>query len=228
MKRIIICISLLVFLTAKNNAQESKYLLRDSKAKLSSFYAEIAPSTSFSKLNDQKATVFDLSGGLILSNRYTFSFFFSGSPKLNKLAIPEFGSDEYLDWIDAGVRLDKVSSNSEFLYVKFRHAGIRLGYQHYKGKPIFWRTNHGIGFLGGLDLTEDKTFLGLFDNPVYKKKIFTLDPSVGVAINLPKWWRVNFDIGYRWVSVDPRIITNADADSFTYKLSFGFGNFSLK
>ena len=68
----------------------------------------------------------------------------------------------------------------------------------------------------------------MFDNPVYKEKLFTLDPSVGVAINLLKWWRVNFDLGYRWISTDPRIIKSADADSFTYTLSFGFGNFSLK
>ena len=223
-------LSLAFVFTISSFTQEnqSEYLLRDSKAQLSTFYAEIAPATSFSRLNDQRATVVDLSGGLILNNRYTVSFFFSGSPKINRLPIPDEGTEEYDRWIDAGVKLYRVLYDADFLYVKFRHAGLRLGYQHYKGKPVFWRTNLGIGFLGGLDLTEDKTFFGLFDNPVYKKQIFTLEPSAGIAINLLKWWRVNLDIGYRIVNVDTRIISAANVDSFTYKFSFAFGNFSLK
>jgi hypothetical protein len=228
MKYRILCILLLIPLLLLSQEEESTYLLRDSKVTLSSFYAQIAPSTSFSKLNDQNATVVDVSGGLILNNRFTVAFFFSGSPKINKLAIPEFGSEDYWDWIEAGVELEDVASDAEFLFVKFRHGGFNFGYQHYSGKPVFWKTNLGIGFLGGLDLTEDKTFFGLFDNPVYKRKIFTLEPSVGVGINMLKWWRINADIGYRWISTDPRVIKNADADSFTFKLSFGFGNFSYK
>lgn len=228
-KAVITVLFLLTSLCVSSQEDEnSQYLLTHSKVTLSGFYAEIAPGTYFSKLNDQMASVVDVSGGLRLNNRMTFSFFFSGSPKINKLPIPEFGSDAYFEWIDAGVKLWRVSEDSEFLYVKLRHAGIRLGYEHYKGKPVFWRTDLGLGFLGGMDLTEDKTFFGLFDNPVYKKSIITVEPTVGVCINLLKWWRVNFDVGYRVASIDSRIISGADADSFTGKLSFGFGNFSLK
>jgi len=75
----IICLSFQAFPQEK---EEGTFPFRDSKLKLSSFYAEINPSTSFSVLNDQLVNVSEFSGGLILNNKFYLAFFSTGSPKL--------------------------------------------------------------------------------------------------------------------------------------------------
>lgn len=72
-------------------------VFKDSKLKLSTFYAEVNPSTSFSVMNEQLVSVFEISGGLIFNNKFYFSFFTSGSPKINIVRIPEYGTPEYYD-----------------------------------------------------------------------------------------------------------------------------------
>jgi len=142
--------------------------------------------------------------------------------------IPEPGTTDYEDWVEAGVEVDKISSNAEFLYVKFKHTGLRLGYMHNTHKTVFWRAGLQFGFTGGLNMTEDQTFLGLFDNLVFETKIITIEPHFGGGVNLLPWWRINLDVGYRLMSVDKRILKATDTDSFTLKLGFSFGNFRYK
>lgn len=50
--------------------------------------------------------------------------------------------------------------------------------------------------------------------------------NAGIILNLLPWWRLHIDTGYRLINVDPRVISSADADSFTFKLSFSFGKFN--
>ena len=207
---------------------DGNYLFRDSKVKLSTFYVELNPSTSFSSLNGQMVNITELAAGFILNNKFYFSYFMTGSPKINTTAIPEPFSDEWFDWIDAGVELEKVSSDAEFLLVKFKHSGLRFGYMHNTHKTVFWRAGLMFGFTGGLNMTEDQTFLGLFDNLVWKTKIITLEPHIGGGVNLLPWWRVNLDLGYRLMSVDKKVLSETDTDSFTFKLGFAFGNFKQK
>ena len=214
--------------TSFSQESDGAYLFRDSKVKLTSFYAEVSPATSFSWLNDQLVNITELSGGLILNNKFYFSYFMTGSPKINTVAIPEPFSDEWLEWLDAGVELDRVSLDAEFLYVKFRHAGLRFGYMHNTHKTAFWRAGLFFGFTGGLRMTEDQTFLGLFDNLVWETKIITLEPHIGGGVNLLPWWRVNLDLGYRLINVDKQVLSATDIDSFTFKLGFSFGNFRQK
>ena len=211
-------------------AQESegRFLFRDSKVKLSTFYAEINPSTSFSVLNDQLVSISEFSGGFILNNKFYLAFFTTGSPKINTTPIPEPGTDDYQDWIDAGVEVDKISSNAEFLYVKYKHSGLRFGYMHKTNKTVFWRAGFQFGFTGGLNMTEDQTFLGLFDNLVFESNIMTFEPHFGVGFNFLPWWRAHLDLGYRLMSVDSRIFDATETDSFTLKLGFAFGNFKYK
>ncbi len=212
------------------DAQESegRFLFKDSKVKLSTFYAEITPSTSFSVLNDQLVSISEFSGGFILNNKFYLAFFTTGSPKINTTTIPEPGTDEYQDWIDAGVEVDKISSNAEFLYVKYKHSGLRFGYMHKTNKTVFWRAGFQFGFMGGLNMTEDQTFLGLFDNLVFESSIMTFEPHFGVGFNFLPWWRAHLDLGYRLMSVDTRILDATKTDSFTFKLGFAFGNFKYK
>lgn len=148
------------------------------------------------------------------------------SPKINLIAVPEYGSQEYSDWIDAGVELDKVSASTEFLFVNFKHSGLNLGYLHNSHKTVFYRANLSLGFLGGLSFTENKSFLGLFSNDVYEEKVISFEPEIGVGVNLLSWWRVYLDAGYRLLGADTRIMSAADADSFTFSISFGFGYFN--
>jgi hypothetical protein len=152
----------------------------------------------------------------------------TGSPKINTVAIPEPFSDKWFDWVEAGVELDKVSSDAEFLYVKFKHSGLRFGYMHNTQNTVFWRAGFMFGFTGGLNMTEDQTFLGMFDNLVWETKIITLEPPIGGGVHLLPWWRVHRDLGYRLRRVDQHGLSATDTDSFTFKLGFAFGNFKQK
>ena len=229
MKKILI-IMLFLASTGIVNAQESdgRFLFRDSKVKITTFYAEINPSTSFSVLNDQLVSLSEFSGGFIMNNKFYLAFFTTSSPKINTTPIPAPGTNEYQDWIDAGVEVDKISTNAEFLYVKYKHSGLRFGYMHKTNKTVFWRAGIQFGFSGGLNMTEDQTFLGLFDNLVFESKIMTFEPYFGVGFNLLPWWRAHLDLGYRLMSVDDRILDATKTDSFTFKLGFAFGDFKYK
>jgi len=228
--RVVLLLMLVVMISLPSFSQDTdgKYLFRDSKVKLTTFYAEINPSTSFSFLNGQMANITELAAGFILNNKFYFSYFMTGSPKMNTVAIPEPFSDKWYDWVEAGVELEKVSSDAEFLYVKFKHSGLRFGYMHNTHKTVFWRAGLLFGFTGGLNMTEDQTFLGMFDNLVWETKIITLEPHIGGGVNLLQWWRVHLDLGYRLMSVDKHVLSATDTDSFTFKLGFAFGKFNQR
>lgn len=231
MKRILLInISLLIGSVNLVDAQEEdgRFLFRDSKVRLSTFYAEISPGSSFSILNDQMVSISEMSVGFILNNKFYLAFFSTGSPKINTIKIPEPGTQDYQDWIDAGVEVDKISSNAEFLYVKFKHSGLRFGYMHNTANTVFWRVGILFGFTGGLNMTEDQTFLGLFDNLVFESNIVTFEPHFGMGVNLLPWWRLHLDLGYRLMSVDKRVLDATETDSFTLKLGFAFGNFRYR
>ncbi|MCD4735641.1 MAG: hypothetical protein K8R53_06325 [Bacteroidales bacterium] len=221
----IICLSSQVFPQEK---EEGKFLFRDSKFKLSTFYVEINPSTSFSVMNNQFVNVSEISGGFILNNKFYLAFFSTGSPKINTVRIPEPGTPEYDNWKETGVEMDKISEDAEFLYVKFKHSGLKLGYMHNNYKTVFWRAGLQFGFTGGLNMTEEQTFMGLFDNLVFETKIIIFEPQFGGGVNLLPWCRIHFDVGYRLMSVDQRIFKSTDTDSFTFKLGFSFGDFKYK
>ena len=127
--------------------------------------------------------------------------------------------------MEAGVELDKLESSIEFVYVNFRHSGLHFSYMHRADRMLFWRAGLQAGFLGGMSLSENKSFMGLFNNQIYNEPVISLAPSVGLGVNLLSWWRVHADAGYRFMGVDERIMKAADSDSFFFSLSFGFGNF---
>ena len=228
--RIILILMMVAMISMQSFSQESdgQFLLKDSKVTLSSFYAEINPSTSFAILNGQMVNIMELTGGLILNNRFYFSYFMTGSSKVNTVAIPEPFSEDWVRWIDAGVELEKVSSGSENLFTKFKHTGLRFGYMHITEKPYFWRAGLMFGFSGGFNMTEDQTFLGMFDNKVWESKIMTLEPHIGGGVNLLPWWRLNVDLGYRLMKLDEKVLEATQTDGITFKLGFAFGNFKLK
>jgi hypothetical protein len=207
------------------HSPEKKYAFNSEKVRLSNFFVEITPGTNFASLNDQFASISVLSGGFILNDKFSVSFFSANSPKVNLLAVPPRGSEEYSDWVEAGVELDKLSSSTEFVHVNFRHSGLRFDYLHRTDRILFWRAGLSAGFLGGLSLSENQSFLGLFNNTIYDESVISLSPEVGLGINLLSWWRLHADFGYRFLAADQRIMSAADSDSFFFSLSFAFGRF---
>jgi hypothetical protein len=139
--------------------------------------------------------------------------------------VPEPGSDAYFRWIEAGVKLYKLPSDQNRVYVAFRHSGLKFEYLHRSDRIVFWRTGLSCGFIGGLTISENQTFLGLFDNVIYDENVMSLEPEFGFGVNLLNWWRIYLDAGYRFISADTRIMSAADTDSFTFSLTFAFGNF---
>ena len=214
-----------VTMTSAQESHEKKYAFNSEKVKLSNFYFEVAPSTNFAKLNGQLANITVLSVGFILNDKISVSFFTANSPKINLLGVPPQGSGEYNEWVEAGVELDRLSSSTEFVYVNFKHSGLHLSYMHRTDRMLFWRAGLQAGFIGGLSLSENKSFMGLFNNEIYNESVISFAPALGLGLNLLKWWRLHADFGYRFIGADERIIKAADSDSFFFSLSFGFGNF---
>lgn len=207
-------------------AQENdgRFLLRDSKAKITTFYAEVSPVYS-SSLMDNNISLIEIAGGLIINQKFTIAYFTTTGKPIENAAVPMEGTDEYQKWVDAGVEVDKLNSNTEFVYARFKHSGINLGYLHKTQNTVFWRTVLHFGFTGGFNLSEGNNFLGVFDNVIYEAKIITVEPSLGLGINLLPWWRLHLDAGYRIINIDNRIIEPKKVDSFTMKFGFAFGNF---
>ena len=204
---------------------EKKTAFNSEKVKLSNFFLELAPRTNFAKLNDQMANISMFLGGFILNEKFAIAFFTATSPKINLLAVPPGGSDEYAGWMEAGVELSKISTSTEFVYVNYRHSGLRFDYLHRTDRILFWRAGVSVGFLGGLTLSENQTFLGLFNNTIYDEHELSVSPEVGIGVNLLSWWRIHADLGYRILTADQRIMSASQSDSFFFSLSFAFGKF---
>ncbi len=67
--------------------------------------------------------------------------------------------------------------------------------------------------------------MGLFNNVIYNEPVMSIAPDIGLGINLLNWWRMHIDVGYRLLGADTRIMSAADADSFTFSFGFAFGKF---
>lgn len=228
MRKLFICLFTLFTLVYSSQAQDTsdnKFLFNSEKLQLNTFYLELSP-VSVSTLNNQSVSVSALSAGFILNRKFTLSFFMGFSPKVNLIPVPEYLSETYIEWLDAGVELDKLSADTEFLYVDYKHSGLKFGYLHNTEKTVFWRASLALGFIGGLTLSENKTFMGIANNQVYKEKVFTVEPELGLGVNLLPWWRIFTDVGYRFLNADTRIMSTADANSYTFSLTFGFGRFN--
>ncbi len=210
------------------NNQENKFLFRSDKLDLSTFYFELSP-VSLSKMNGQLENTSFLSGGFILNQKFVFGIYSESSPKLQKIEVPMEGTSKYQDWLDAGVEMDKLLSGTDSIFVTYFQSGLNFRYLHKPNNVVFWNTGVKLGLLGGVRLAEDQTFLGIFDNPVYKTNLVTITPEIGAGINLLKWWRVYADAGYRLLITNKsnnKVIVNENYNSMTFRFGFVFGNFN--
>lgn len=207
-----------------------KYLFKndpDAKLRFSTFYGEIAPTTAWANLNSAFGNVFMTEFGLHLNRKFAIGFYLARSPKQNQTRIPDQGSQEYADWLDAGIRLNELAPSAEVVYVYFSHSGVNLSYMHNTDKVVFWRAGMRFG-AGKLQILENQRQLFDFvNNSIYEAKAFNLNPEVGLGVNLRSWWRLHADAGYRIVFANSTKPANAtDFYGFTFKLGFAFGAFA--
>jgi hypothetical protein len=182
--------------------EDVRYLLKNSKVTLTSFYIEISPSTYLSYVDDDMQGWTNLSGGFILNHNFYFSVFLTLAPTVTEVL-----------W------------TSEEVYATFRHAGLKFGYMHRTDRMVFWRANLAVGLGGGYTLSNDTSVLGgLFESWLYRAAMYSVEPSVGVGFNLLKWWRLYVDLGYRYLGPTDDVIDVND-DSVTVNISFGFGKY---
>jgi hypothetical protein len=185
---------------------EGSFIFRNKTVALSTFFVEIAPSTYISYINGGVSGWNTFSGGFILNNRFYLSAFLISSPTVS----------------------DTVYEGSK-VYISYRQAGFKLGYLHRTDRMVFWRANLAVGIGGGYRLTEDNSLLGsIFGAWTYKAKVFSLEPTLGVGLNLLPWWRLYVDLGYRFMGPSDSVVKFADEDSITLTISIGFGNFRYK
>jgi hypothetical protein len=193
-------------------ADEGKYLFRNDKVNLSTFYAEIAPGTYISYVGDGVQGWANLSGGFILNNRYYLAGFLELSSTFS-----DFSTDA------------KSDADEEIIYATFRHAGFKLGYMHRTDRMVFWRTGLAVGLAGGYKLTNSNSLLGaIFGSWTYKARVFTLEPSFGVGFNMLTWWRLYVDLGYRIMGFSDSKIDISAGSGITLMVSLGFGNFRYR
>ncbi|MDX2430476.1 MAG: hypothetical protein QNK35_06055, partial [Bacteroides sp.] len=78
----LIALSLMIIgaVVMAQESPEKKFAFNSEKVKLSTFYVEIAPSTNFAMLNGQMANIGVFSGGFILNDKFSVSFFSASSP----------------------------------------------------------------------------------------------------------------------------------------------------
>lgn len=228
--RLIFILAFFAF-TIKSFGQDSTYknrhfLLDNSKVKVNTFYASIAPVTSWSSANNQAYNTMQLEGGLIINRKFQIGFYHIGSPNKNKVEVPEFGTEEYQQWVDAGVKVQTLDSETEFVYSYLSHAGFSFKYLHDSEKTFFPTGGVKLGILGGLKLAEKNTFFGLFNNEIYQIGVMSFTPEIGLGVNMLKWCRLHLDIGYKWVIPEESSFYITDNySSPTFSITFNFGKY---
>lgn len=211
-------------------SEDPKYLLKDPGNKgvvFSTFYGEIAPTTAFATVSNELGKVFLMEFGVHLNRKFTIGYYLARSPKTNAVAIPEEGTDDYQQWLDAGVELDQLPSDAEQVFLYFSHSGINLAYMHKTERVLFWRAGIRFG-TGKLTLLESKKqLLDFFNTPVFERRVANLNPEVGLGVNLRNWWRFHLDVGYHFVfaTKEGEIADPQQFSGPTLKAGFAFGNF---
>ncbi|MDD2563108.1 MAG: hypothetical protein PHU27_02700 [Salinivirgaceae bacterium] len=116
--------------------------------------------------------------------------------------------------------------------------GLWLGYSFNHQKPVHFAVSikSGIGALS----VYPKNFERNDYSWVYNDIVGMVEPEVQVELNLFRWWRMQFGVGYRYVfnieddtyfnaaGENKRYFENNDFSTPTIGFSMLFGNFGLK
>lgn len=125
----------------------------------------------------------------------------------------EFGKSLTLGWSHYSLRDDVKLRNNEQKHLDFKYNGAKLGYAFIPYKAIHPVLNFEIG-KGTAILTDQE-----------RDRVFVMQPSAGLEINILRWFRLGLEGGYRFVQNSELIGLSAEELSGPYgqaTLKFGF------
>jgi hypothetical protein len=160
---------------------------KDAKVKVSGF---AGPFVEFTTIDNDFAVCAGGGGALLLNQIFWFGGYGEGLATVHQR--------RYEKWND-------ISGENETIYDQklfFGHGGFWLGYIFFPKKPVHFNVNTKIGWgsVGYSDYYGHYDYE--YDSPyrTYKDNVFVFIPQVEAELNLLKWMRVNFGVGYRVVS----------------------------
>jgi len=201
--------------------EEKKYLFDSGKVDFTTVFVSLSPGSFISEVQDEYTGVTEARIGFILNDRFSFSYFITGSPAKTKISLPEYESEEWFRWIGEGVYLDELSPTVG--YVSFFYSGFGFAYFHKSQRKLFPTAGFDFGFSGQARINEGS---GFFQTNIYTTRSTSITPTLGLGLNLTSWWRVHANAGYRYVEIaDKGIFQNENFNSPTFNLSLVFGKF---
>lgn len=125
----------------------------------------------------------------------------------------EFGKSLIIGWSHTDLRDDITLRNNETRKFDFRYNGAKIGYAFIPYKAIHPVLNFEIG-KGTVELTGQP-----------KDRVFVMQPSAGLEINVLRWFRLGLEGGYRFIQNNDLVGISAEQISGPYgqaTLKFGF------
>lgn len=190
MKKHILLIASLFFILPMANAQDMQYLFqgKDKKVSVSGFAGVI---NEFSGFDGDFA--FSMGGGaaMLIDQRFFLGAYGQGVTTRHLRSFTRMETDDFGD---------EMNVDHKDVYTRFGQGGFWLGYIHNPQKAINFGVNARLGW-GAISMT-DKTYKEYYDeswNTLMYDNVFVITPEVNLNLNLLKWMRVNFGLGYRVV-----------------------------
>ncbi len=103
--------------------------------------------------------------------------------------------------------------------IDFGHGGFWMGYAHNEYKLFHLYSSLRLGWGEAEFKQNDQTF--------YDDNFFTLNPELGIEVNVTDWFKLGFNGGYRYIS-GINTLPTLDADDFSGligSITFRFGAF---
>ncbi|MDR9363963.1 MAG: hypothetical protein RI575_01390 [Balneolaceae bacterium] len=106
-------------------------------------------------------------------------------------------------------------------YISFGYGGLYFGYLHNSQDMLHLTVETFIGS-GEVNLRYNSDNEDLFDDD----RVFVIDPTINVELNLTNFMRVTIGVGYRFVNgVNLEILDDKDLSSPTFRSTIRFGSF---
>ena len=229
MKKITLIITgLILFCSSYQlSGQEMQYLFqgKDGKLKVSGFGG---PIIEFSSVMDKFAVGVGGGGAVIFNQAFYIGGYGIGL------------STEHLVTLE---RYSPALGENEIFYnrrVNFGHGGFWLGYIHQSYKAVHFGASAKLGW-GEVSLYQTNKYSN-YDEYFAGDNCFVFIPQVEAEVNIAKWFKVNFGVGYRLVSgldrsylylpdgasepIEKQYYDSKDFNSFTGTITLVFGWFA--
>jgi len=159
-----------------------------------------------SSLNSSAVTSFGLGGGLVVDNSFYLGVYGMGLPKTNVLC-------------DNNIYEKRAS---------FKHGGLWIGYLFNVDKPL----HYGLDLKLGAGKINYEYSAENLPSIVFDDNVFVMMPAVSVGLDVTTFFRLNFNIGYRFLSGSEEVSKvfgdTIEKDFFSSPfgtISLVFGNF---